>query len=144
QSVTLSDVSPGVTIYYTTDGTTPTTASTPYTGPIQVTRTTTIKARAAAPGWTNSTVATATYTLKAAAPTFSPAAGTYNTPQSVTLSDVSPGVTIYYTTDGTTPTTASTPYTGPIQVTRTTTIKARAAAPGWANSTVESAKYTIR
>jgi hypothetical protein len=83
-------------------------------------------------------------TQQAAAPTFSPAAGTYNTPQSVTLSDVSPGVTIYYTTDGTTPTTASTPYTGPIQVTRTTTIKARAAAPGWANSTVESAKYTIR
>ena len=43
----------------------------------------------------------------AAAPTFSPAAGTYTSTQSVTISDATTGATIYYTTNGTTPTTSS-------------------------------------
>jgi hypothetical protein len=59
----LSDASPGTTIYYTINGSTPTTSSAPYTGPILVLRTTTIKAIAVAPGWTSSLVATATYTM---------------------------------------------------------------------------------
>ena len=50
----------------------------------------------------------------------SPNPYTYNTPQTVTLTDASPGVTIYYTTDGSTPTAASKQYTGPITVSSTT------------------------
>jgi hypothetical protein len=76
-------------------------------------------------------------------PTFSPAGGTFNSPQAVTLSDSTTGATIYYTMDGTTPTISSTKYTGVISVNSTTTIKAIASAPGFANSAIASAIYTI-
>src|SRR5207247_60650 len=144
QSVALSDTTSGATIYYTTDGSTPTTLSAAYTGPITVTQTTTIRAIAAAPGYATSAVASATYTIQVATPTFSPAAGTYSQPRSVALSDTTSGATIYYTTDGSTPTTSSAAYTGAIAVTQTTTIKAMAANPGMANSTVATATYTLQ
>jgi len=50
-------------IHYTTDGTTPNASSDIYAGPITVTVTTTIKAIATSPGWTESTVASSTYTI---------------------------------------------------------------------------------
>src|SRR5207249_9752200 len=131
-------------IYYTTDGSTPTPASTRYTGPILVTQTTTIKAMAAAPGMANSTVASATYTIQVLPPTLAPGTGTYLGSVTVTLADATSGASIYYTTDGSTPTTASTPYTGPIAVTQTPTIQAIAAPPGMVNSNVASATYTLQ
>jgi hypothetical protein len=147
-TVTITDSTPGATIYYTTDGSTPTTSSTPYTAPIVVTQTTTIKAIAAASGMTNSNVASATYTIQAqqqvATPVLSPAGGTFTSSVTVTITDGTPGATIYYTTDGSTPTTASTVYTGPFLVTQTKTIRAIAAASGMANSDVASASYTIK
>lgn len=77
-------------------------------------------------------------------PTFSPAAGTYYEPQSVTLSCTTTGATIRYTTDGTDPTaTTGTVYSGPISVSSTTTIKAIATASGSDPSSVASATYTI-
>jgi hypothetical protein len=79
----------------------------------------------------------------AANPALSPAAGTYNATQTVSMTDATPGASIYYTTNGTTPTTGSTRYTGPISVSTTTTVKAIAAAAGFTNSGVTSATYTI-
>jgi hypothetical protein len=76
-------------------------------------------------------------------PTFSPAAGTYTTEQTVTISTSSTGAPIYYTTNGTTPTTSSTLYTAPITVSTTETVKAISAIPGWTASAVGSAAYTI-
>ena len=78
-----------------------------------------------------------------ATPTFSPAAGTYTSAQSVTISDTTAGAQIRYTTDGTTPTASSTLYSGAISVTSTKTIKAIAIASGYTNSAVASAAYTI-
>ena len=76
-----------------------------------------------------------------AAPTFSPAAGTYYEAQSVTLS-AEDGASIYYTTNGDDPTTGSTPYSEAIEVAQTTTIKAIAVKDG-VSSAVASATYTI-
>ena len=145
QPVTISDSNSSATIYYTTNGTTPTTSSTKYTGAISVSATETIKAIAAASGYTNSAVATAAYTIAPVLPTpsFSPAAGTYTTTQPVTISDSNSSATIYYTTNGTTPTTSSTKYTGAISVSSTETIEAIAVASGYTNSTVATAAYTI-
>ena len=78
-----------------------------------------------------------------ATPTFSPAAGTYTSAQSVTISSATEGATIYYTTDGTEPTTNSTQYNGAISVSSSTTIKAIATAAGYDNSSVATATYTI-
>lgn len=146
QTVTISDATTGATIYYTTDGSTPTTTSTVYSAPITVSSTETIKAIATASGYSTSAAVSATYTISpstVATPTFSPAAGSYNSPQAVTISDTTPGTTIYYTTDGTMPTTSSTVYSVPITVSATETIEAIAAIAGYSNSSVASATYTI-
>lgn len=80
----------------------------------------------------------------AATPTFSPGAGTYGTAQSVTISSITPGSTIYYTTDGSTPTTSSTLYMGPVTVGVSETLKAYVAvAPGYTPSAVGIAAYVI-
>jgi hypothetical protein len=168
QVVTLSDSTPYFgKIYYTTDGSDPTTSgtATQYTQPLTVSSSETINTIEVIPGWAvyegsastydgmatpgpsiPSPVATAVYIINlpvAAMPAFSVPAGTYASIQTVTLSDSTPGATIYYTTDGTTPTTSSTQYNGPITVSATETIEAIAVASGYANSAVASVTYTL-
>jgi len=148
QTVTISDTTSGAKIYYTTNGTTPTTSSTLYSGPITVSASETIEAIAAASGYTTSAVATAAYTINiamtpAATPTFSPVAGTYSSAQTVTISDATSGAAIHYTTNGTTPTTSSALYSGPITVSASETIEAIAVATGFSTSAVGTAAYTI-
>lgn len=152
-TVTISSSTTGSTIYYTTNGDTPsvgggtTTAGTSGAASATVTidAAKTIKA-IAVKDEQRSDVAVAEFTiaLPAATPTFSPAAGTFNAAQSVTISTTTPEATIYYTTNGVTPTTSSTPYTSAINVSETTTIKAIAAKDGMANSAVAEATYTIQ
>ena len=254
QNVTISTTTEGATIYYTTNGDTPTTSSSVYSSAINVSTTTTIKAIAVKEGNNNSAVASATYTIlehagtqadpytvadariaidankgienvyvtgivctggsnlssgsliywisddgtesnkleaykgknlnntdftattdvkvgdvvviygsltkynstyeftagnylvshkvKPATPTFSPVASTYTSAQNVTISCTTEGAAIYYTTDGTTPTSASTLYTAPINVSATTTIKAIAINDGL-SSDVATAEFVI-
>ncbi len=145
QTVAISNGMGNATIYYTTDGTTPTTSSKVYSSPITVSSTETLEALATATGYPTSGVAVATYTITplAATPTFSPAAGTYGSPQTVTISDTTAGATIYYTTDSTTPTTSSPVYSAPISVSTSQTIEAIAVAAGYAPSSVATAAYSL-
>jgi N-acetylneuraminic acid mutarotase len=146
QSVTISDSTAGATIYYTTNGTTPTISSAVYSGTITVSATETIEAMATASGYSPSAVETASYTINlpaAATPSFFPAAGTYSTAQNVTLSDSIAGATIYYTTNGSSPTISSTVYTSAITVASTETLQAIATASGLTTSAVATASYTI-
>ena len=76
--------------------------------------------------------------------TFSPASGTYAAAPNVEISATAEGSTIYYTTDGTDPSTESDVYSAAIPVTISgTTIKALAVAKGFDNATAE-ASYTIK
>ena len=77
-----------------------------------------------------------------ASPTFTPAEGTYTSKQDVTLSCETNEAKIYYTTDGTTPSSSSTLYSEPIPVTATTTFNA-IAIKGSYSSSVVTATYTI-
>jgi len=79
----------------------------------------------------------------AAAPSFSLPSGTYTSSQIVLLSSSTPGARIYYTVDGSTPTTASALYTGPIAVSKSMLLSAVSSASGCTNSGVSSASYTI-
>ena len=146
QTLTISDQTPGAAIYYTTNGTAPNSASPAYSGPITVPSSETVDAIAVSSGYSVSTLAVASYTInlpQAASPSFSLPAGTYTSPQTVTITDATSGATIYYTTNGTAPTASSTQYAEAIAVSSTETIQAIAVASGYSSSTVASATYTI-
>ncbi len=78
-----------------------------------------------------------------ATPTFSPAEGTYNEAQTVTIACETDGATIYYTLDGTDPTPNSTVYSDAITISETTTVKAIATKQGMNDSEIATATYTI-
>lgn len=111
-------------IYYTLDGSEPTTASTLYEGTLTMKGSCTIKAIAAFDNYNNSSVAVFNYyssEYTCGLPVFSRNGNTVSI-----ASAPAEGTTIYYTTDGTTPTTASSVFTEPIEVSQNITIKAMA------------------
>ncbi len=82
---------------------------------------------------------------RAADPVFNPESGVAFYPTTnVTLTCATENATIYYTTDGSTPTDSSTAYSGAIALSATTTIKARAYATGKGPSAIVSATYTYQ
>lgn len=108
------------TIYYTTDGTDPDLTSTKYTSEgIQISEgETTIKAIAVNKKGVPSSISKKIYTVEFPvedAPAVSPSTGQYDEAVPIEVK-VPEGYTAYYTTDGTDPTTASTKYTGPIDM----------------------------
>ena len=93
-------------------------------------------------------IQTVNYTVDLTVPTVtaSPAGGSYNALQSVNLTasdNLDSNPTIYYTTDGSDPTTASTRYTGPISVVKTTTLKFIAVDAAGNHSNICNETYTI-
>lgn len=79
-----------------------------------------------------------------AAPTFNPAAGEVEAGTAVTIATTTEGAYIYYTLDGSAPTSASTLYEAPVEVTEAVTIKAIALKEGCDDSEVAEAAYTIK
>ncbi len=147
QDITLSTTTSGASIRYTTDGSAPTdTIGTLYTAPIHITDSLTLKAVAYRAGWRTSSVISGAYTIgfHAAAPTFSPGPGTYTSEQDVAITTATPGATIRYTTNGSTPTeTSGTVYSAPVRLSESATLKAVAYRTGWTTSAVTSGDYAI-
>jgi|GEM_PF-1197822 len=136
QSITLACTDTGASgcsaTYYTLDGSTPTTGSSRYTGAITLVANTTLKFFSVDTAGNEEAARTETYVidldLTAPTTTATPAGGLYTSVQSVTLAcaDDARGIgcaNTYYTLNGSTPTTGSTRYTGPISLTANTTLK---------------------
>lgn len=119
QEVAISS-STGGTIYYTTDGTDPTTSSQKYREPVLLQNEGEVEIRAIAVNDKDipSIVSSVKYTIEfpiASAPAVNPATGQYTEPTQITIT-VPDGYTAYYTMDGTTPTSDSEKYTGPVDM----------------------------
>lgn len=130
----------GATIYYTTDGSTPTMSS-PNSGTTTVNITQTpsmsvIKAIAMDPNFPFPTAVT-TYTIPVCKRPFI----SVNSSDDVTMTCATAGASIYYTTDGSEATSSATLYSGPFNIGSITTIRAIAAKTGYYKST-EAIYYT--
>lgn len=139
----------GAAVYYTTDGSSPSAASTQYTKAVTLTKSGsyTVKAIAVREGWTDSPVASVSLTIqKAPKPTADHASGYLRRGTAVTLqAQGSSGgsYTIHYTTDGSTPTTASPVYTAPLSMEQDMSLRAIATAPGCAVSATAAYDYLL-
>ena len=134
----------GATIYYTIDGTEPTTSSTKYTGAFTLSSNATVKAIAVKTGWNNSSVASAsfTYTVETVAtPVIAPNGGEIEAGTTISISCATSGATIYYSTNGAEPTTV---YSAPFALNEAATVKAVAKKTGWNNSATAQASFTIK
>jgi hypothetical protein len=149
QTVTLSCTTNGAAVYFTLDGSTPGTASTRYSVPVTIDKTTTLKAVAVKEGMNNSGILTAVYTIgnpdwqTVAKPSANPAGGTYTETKTVTLACATQGATVYYTVNGSTPTASSLLYSEPVSITQTSTLKAVAVKEGMNDSALMTETYTI-
>jgi alpha-tubulin suppressor-like RCC1 family protein len=145
RTVAIAITTASATIHYTQNGSEPTTSdSTIASGStVTVSSSQTLKAKAFKTGMPASTATSETYTMKVAAIGYSPGATTYTSAQNVTMTTATPGVTIRYTTDGTTPTGSSTAYTGAINIATSTLLKAVGFKSGYTDSDVASGTYTM-
>jgi glucose/arabinose dehydrogenase len=132
-------------IHYTTNGVDPT-LSDPIVatgGFIQVNTGITNKARAYRADLNPSSIGSAIYTNKVATPVLSPPGGAVTNGTIVRMSTITPGATIYYTTNGTTPTTNSLVYSSPIVLQSSTSLKVIGIASGYIASALTNGSYSI-
>ena len=148
QTISISDATGGATIYYTTDGSTPSPGlgtTKQYPGAFLLTSSGVVKAIATEATYENSQIASGNYTLqRVSTPTFSPKSGTVSTAQAINISDTTSGATIYYTTDGSTPTPGmgtTKKYSTAFTLSASATVKAIATANGSLNSGQVSTSY---
>ena len=141
QAVILTNSTVGANILYSTDSSEPDSI---YISPIPVNQSTTLRAKAVKPGWTDSQEISAHYELGLDLPQASPAPGTYSSDVTISLASTYPQpYTIRYTTDGSDPGYNSATYVNPVNISQTTLLKARVYKSGWTESQVFSGLYLI-
>ena len=147
--VTITDGTSGAPIYYTTDGSTPSPGAGTtqlYGSQFTLTAGATVNAIAVSSGNGPSALATAAYTVQPATPIISPAPGQYVISVPVTITDVTSGSSIYYTTDGSTPSPGvgtTKLYGGQFSLTASATVNAIATASGDVPSALATSAYTV-
>lgn len=126
QTIALSSQSPNTELFYTTDGSIPSSLSNKYINAITLNQPTTIKAIAVNKYGFSSDIASFTYEIliKPEKPDIETTAGVYYTPVNIKISSQTMESTIYYTLDGTNPTIYSTKYLSEFTLDRTSTVKA--------------------
>lgn len=148
QLVTLADSTANATVHYTLDGTTPTCASALYAAPLRLDSTTLVKVIGCREGWTSSTVDSTLYVFKISPIQFTPDSGIYEGNQTISLATRSPGDTIYYTTDSSTPTYpvsgTTKVYSSPFIMGRTGWLRTLGVRKGWTNSDITDRYYIIQ
>ena len=144
--VTITCPTTGATIYYTTNGAAPTTASTVYSAPITISASTTVNVIAAKTGMITSNVVSGSYVLytlpRVATPTITPNGATFSSTVAVTITCATPGAVIRYTLDGTATTEKSPIYSAPIRLTATTTVRVKGYKSGMIESVEATASFT--
>jgi len=147
--VSLSCATSGAGLYITLDGTTPTSESIAYEGPISIDTNMTVKAIAVKNGWTASEVLSLNFVVKMPTPTASIESGTVEANTQVSLSCSENEATIYYTLDGSMPVVEgeisndALTYEEPLTITASTTIKAVAFMEDCTPSDVATFEYVV-
>ena len=143
-SISYDKLPNGFTILFTIDGSNPTiegATTSAYNGsPIPVTKSLTVKAVVARYGMVLTEMAEKEL---APVPCATPVITYDNTTSKVSITSTTPSCTIYYTTDGSTPTTSSTPYSSSFVVGSQTTVKAIAIKSGFPDSEIASVKVVL-
>lgn len=143
QAVVITSSTPGAEIYYTTDGSTPNSNDTLYTTPVNVSSDTLLRAIAVDGGLEDSDIRTAEFIFKSLAPVISPSDAFFLESVEVVILSPTPGTTVYYTLDGSTPDSSDFPYTGPFELMSSANVKAIAVHPTLNDSEVVSSQLTI-
>jgi DNA-binding beta-propeller fold protein YncE len=143
-AISMSCATPGAQIYYTLDGSIPSTNSTPYAVPPVIGGGVTVSAYAVATAHIGSPVTSVTYNqAQIGMPQFTPSQGPVTNGTLISTTSTNPSAIIYYTVDGSTPTTNSTIYTAPILFTNQFTLQAQVFASGYLPSIIASNFYGL-
>jgi hypothetical protein len=154
--IRITSATPAAVVHYTVDGSMPGVTSPTAKGPVRLTLATgsvgvVVKAIAIAPELAASAVVAGEYHSDSwlpsevtAQPIFDPAPGAFVTEVAVSMKLNTAGSVAYFTLDGSTPTTSSAMYTGPIRLTATTTLRAIAKSPGFQLSCVTMGTYEAK
>lgn len=144
-NLVLSSETVGSSIYYTTNGDTPTVDSTLYVSPIEISSIAEIKAIAVSSELLNSSMKSENYVIdsQVKTPDVSVLGGTYSYDLSVSIESETNEAILYYTLDGSLPTNQDLVYSDPLTITETSTLSVIGIKDGFLDSNIVVSSYTI-
>lgn len=144
QIVSINNSTDYSAIYYTTDGSNPSSASSLYVTPLTVSKPVTIKAVAYRYGWSYSETIQANFSFQPDSPNFYPAGGIYDSTFDMIISPLIVGSGIFFTDDDSTPDATKTQFTAPVPITSSKMVKTVAVKEGMETSIVNMADYVLK